>query len=103
MKEAEANSATTATGLLDVPPIPQTRAEAKRIRGELDTLLTQQLGKYASEDTRKALGDLRAKDSRTDPTFKQVRKISERFEEALDAMFFENALLGPLTRKYGVF
>jgi hypothetical protein len=46
---------------------------------------------------------LRAKDSRTDPTFQQVRKISERFEKALNAMFFENRLLGPLTRKYGVF
>jgi predicted nucleotidyltransferase len=51
MKEAEANPARTATRLLDVPPIPQTRAEAKRVRDELDTLLTDQLGKYASEDT----------------------------------------------------
>jgi predicted nucleotidyltransferase len=61
------------------------------------------LSMLADDRTRKALGELRAKDSRTDPTFKQVRKISERFEEALDAMFFENSLLGPLTRKYGVF
>jgi len=45
MKEVEANSATTATGLLDVPPVPQTRAEAKRVRDELDSLLTEQLGK----------------------------------------------------------
>lgn len=52
---------------------------------------------------RKALGELRAKDSRTDPTFKQIRKVSEQFERALDLMFFENTLLGPLTRKYGVF
>jgi len=51
MKEAEANPATTATRLLDVPPMPQKRAEAKRVRDELDTLLTEQLGKYASEDT----------------------------------------------------
>lgn len=33
----------------------------------------------------------------------QVRKISETFEKALDAMFFENPILAPLTRKYGVF
>ena len=53
------------------------------------------LAMLADEGIRKALAELRAKDSRTDPTFKQVRKISERFEKALDAMFFENALLGP--------
>jgi len=57
----------------------------------------------ANEETRKALAELRAKDSRTDATFKQVRAISERFEKALDAIFFENPVLGPLTRKYGVF
>jgi UTP:GlnB (protein PII) uridylyltransferase len=51
MKEAEVNSATTTTRLLDTPPIPQTRSGAKRAREELDTLLTEQLGKYASEDT----------------------------------------------------
>ena len=61
------------------------------------------LSMLADEGIRKALAELRAKDSRTDPTFKQVRKISERFERALDAMFFENPLLEPLTRKYGVF
>jgi len=31
--------------------MPQARAAAKRIRDELDSLLTQELGKYASEDT----------------------------------------------------
>lgn len=61
------------------------------------------LGMLADEGIRKSLSELRAKDSRTDPTFQQVRKISGRFEKALDAMFFENSLLGPLTRKYGVF
>jgi hypothetical protein len=61
------------------------------------------LSMLADERTRKALAELRAKDSRTDPTFKQVRRVSERFEKALDAMFFENVLLGRLTRKYGVF
>jgi hypothetical protein len=61
------------------------------------------LSMLADEGIREALAELRAKDSRTDPTFKQVRKISERFERALDAMFFENHLSGPLIRKYGVF
>jgi len=55
------------------------------------------------EKTRQDLTELRAKDSRTDATFKQVREISETFEKALDAMFFENPILAPLTRKYGVF
>jgi predicted nucleotidyltransferase len=55
------------------------------------------------EKTRQDLAELRAKDSRTDATFKRVREISETFEKALDAMFFENPILAPLTRKYGVF
>lgn len=92
MKKAEANSATTATRLLDTRPIPQTRGEAQKVCEELE-----------DERIRKSLGELRAKDSRTDPTFQQIRKISGRFEKALDAMFFENSLLGPLTRKHGVF
>lgn len=53
------------------------------------------LSMLADDGIRKALGQLRAKDSRTDPAFKQVRKMSERFEKALDAMFFENALWDP--------
>jgi hypothetical protein len=57
----------------------------------------------ADDAIRKALKELRAKDSRTDATFQEIRKISERFERALDAIFFENPLLAPLTRKYGVF
>jgi predicted nucleotidyltransferase len=61
------------------------------------------LAVLGDEQTRKALADLRAKDSRTDAAFKQIKKISERFEKALDAMFFENPILAPLTRKYGVF
>src|SRR5437660_1841267 len=51
MNEAGTNSATTPSGFLDAPPMPQARADAKRIREELDSLLTQELGKYASEDT----------------------------------------------------
>jgi predicted nucleotidyltransferase len=55
------------------------------------------------ENNRHALEQLRASDSRTDPTFKRIRKLSETFEHALDNIFFENELIAPLTRKYGVF
>jgi hypothetical protein len=50
-----------------------------------------------------ALENLRSEHSRTDETFKRVRKISEVFGNALDYIFFENKLIAPLTRKYGVF
>ena len=50
-----------------------------------------------------ALERLRARDSRTDVTFQEVRKVSARFEGALSEIFFDNPLLAPLTRKYGVF
>jgi predicted nucleotidyltransferase len=52
---------------------------------------------------RKKLEDLRSEDSRTDPTFKRVRKISQSFEHALDHIFFKNPHIRPLIRKYGVF
>jgi hypothetical protein len=57
----------------------------------------------ADEKSRGTLAEFRATDSRTDATYKQVRKISETFEKGLDAMFFENPILAPLTRKYGGF
>jgi predicted nucleotidyltransferase len=53
--------------------------------------------------SRDALDKLRASDSRTDPTFKRIRSVSEAFEHALDNIFFENKLIAPLTREYGVF
>jgi predicted nucleotidyltransferase len=53
--------------------------------------------------SREALENLRASDSRTDPTFRHVTDISKAFEHALDHIFFENSQLAPLTRKYGVF
>jgi predicted nucleotidyltransferase len=53
--------------------------------------------------SREALKAVRSSDSRTDPTFQRVRKISEAFEGALDHIFFENPQIKPLTRKYGVF
>jgi len=55
------------------------------------------------ETSRTALDDLRSEESRTDPTFQRIRKISEVFEHALDYIFFENKQIAPLTRKYGVF
>lgn len=51
MKETVTNSATELSGLLDAPPMPEARAAAKRVRDELDSVLTQELGKYASADT----------------------------------------------------
>jgi predicted nucleotidyltransferase len=53
--------------------------------------------------SREALNVLRAADSRSDPTFKKVRKIGEVFQHSLDYIFFENPKIAPLTRKYGVF
>jgi predicted nucleotidyltransferase len=68
------------------------------------------LGAYAEfltilddEKSRDDLENLRASDSRTDTTFKRIRKVSQAFEKALDVLFFENPNLAPLTRKYGVF
>jgi len=55
------------------------------------------------KNSREALDKLRAEDSRTNPTFKSVREISQAFERALDLLFFVNSKLAPLTRKYGVF
>jgi len=52
---------------------------------------------------RDALDNLRAEDSRTDPLFKRLRSLSEKFDHALNNIFFENQLISPLTRKYGVF
>ena len=56
-----------------------------------------------SKTDRKALEKLRSEDSRTDRTFKRVRKVSEAFEHALDYIFFENEQVAPLARKYGLF
>jgi predicted nucleotidyltransferase len=55
------------------------------------------------EKARESLEELRAEDSRTDPTFIRVKEISRTFQESLDHIFFENESLKPLTRKYGVF
>jgi predicted nucleotidyltransferase len=73
------------------------------ISKDLFSAYSEFLKMLTDDAIRKALKELRAKDSRTDATFQEIRKISERFERALDAIFFENPLLAPLTRKYGVF
>jgi predicted nucleotidyltransferase len=70
---------------------------------ELFAAYAEFLGLLDNEQSREALKALRSADSRTDPTFKQVRKISGAFEHALDHIFFENPTVAPLTRKYGVF
>lgn len=53
--------------------------------------------------SRDSLGTLRSTDSRTDEVFQKVRKFGEAFEHAIDQIFFENASIAPLTRKYGLF
>ncbi len=70
---------------------------------ELFVAYAEFLGLLDNEKSREALKALRSADSRTDPTFKHVRKISVAFEHALDHIFFENPTVAPLTRKYGVF
>ena len=64
---------------------------------------TEFLKLLSDEKSRKALENLKSSDSRTDPTFRQIREISTVFEGALDHIFFKNKLIEPLTRKYGVF
>ena len=73
------------------------------IAEQLFTAYAEFLHVLCNDKKRKALEDLRAKDSRTDATFQEIRGISERFECALNEIFFENPRLAPLTRKYGVF
>jgi hypothetical protein len=78
--------------------------------GVPDTTAKELFGAYSEflallndEKSRCALKALRASESRTDATFRQIRDISRAFENALDQIFFENPYLAPLTRKYGVF
>lgn len=53
--------------------------------------------------SRSELEELKASDSRTDAVFKRIKAISAVFDRSLDHIFFENVLINPLTRKYGVF
>ena len=52
---------------------------------------------------REALESLKSEHSRADATFQEVRQMSEIFEKCLNNIFFENKLIAPLTKKYGVF
>lgn len=75
----------------------------KAIGEELFASYAEFLEIIDDEGNRHALEGLRASDSRIDPTFKRIRNLSKTFEHALDNIFFENKLIAPLTRKYGVF
>jgi hypothetical protein len=57
----------------------------------------------SDSEKRQHLKDLRAKDSRTDPVFKEVIAVSDQFADALHQIFFKADALSPLTEKYGVF
>jgi hypothetical protein len=61
------------------------------------------LGMLDDDNIRDKLERLRAENVSGDATFKQVREISRQFQAALDSIFFENKLIWPLTKKYGVF
>lgn len=76
---------------------------SKNVGEELFRAYAEFLMILDNQPSRDQLEELRAADSRTDPVFKRVRKISEAFERALDLLFFENPEIAPLTRKYGVF
>jgi hypothetical protein len=57
----------------------------------------------ADPQKREHLKNLRAEQSRTDPVFKEVTTVSDRFADAVHEIFFKNEALSPLTEKYGVF
>lgn len=61
------------------------------------------LGMLDDDNIREKLEKLRAENASGDSTFKRVREISRQFQAALDSIFFENKLIWPLTKKYGVF
>ncbi len=61
------------------------------------------LGMLSDENTRGHLDDLRAEDATEDAIFSEVRQVGRDFQASLDVIFLENELLGPLTKKYGVF
>jgi len=76
---------------------------AKSLGNEIFGAYAEFLTILDDKKSREQLENLRAAESRTDPTFKRVRRISQAFEQSLDLLFFENPKLAPLTRKYGVF
>lgn len=76
---------------------------SERIARQLFNAYAEFLGLLDDKPTRDALNSLRSENSRTDEAFKKVRQFGSSFEQALDHIFFENASIAPLTRKYGVF
>ena len=74
-----------------------------QIAEQLFSAYAEFLSMLSDEATRKALDDLRAKDSERKRDVWENTKISEQFEVALGEIFFRNSRLAPLTRKYGVF
>jgi predicted nucleotidyltransferase len=76
---------------------------SKAIGAELFKAYSEFLTLVDDKYHRDELDRLRAEDSRTNPTFKRIKEISQAFEHALDLLFFENINLAALTRKYGVF
>ena len=73
------------------------------IAKELFDSYTEFLSVLDDRSAREALKNLRSENSRTDPTFQRIRKISEAFKRSLDHIFFDNKQIAPLTREYGVF
>lgn len=61
------------------------------------------LGILDDKKNREALDGLHSADSRTDSLFKEIREISDVFQRSLDHIFFDNTLVAPLTKRYGVF
>jgi predicted nucleotidyltransferase len=61
------------------------------------------LGILNDAKNRERLQALRAEESRRDPLFAEVRRISDKFQNGLDRFFFEDKNIGPLTKRYGVF
>ena len=57
----------------------------------------------SNKEIREHLKKLKAEESRKDEIFSKMQVISAEFEDALHNIFFENDILAPLTRKYGVF
>jgi predicted nucleotidyltransferase len=70
---------------------------------QLLTAYAEFLDLLDNKPSRDSLSALRSDDSRTDIVFDKVRQFGTSFEQALDRIFFENPLIAPLTRKYGVF
>jgi len=61
------------------------------------------IGMMSDKDARSQLKTMSARESRTNPIFGEVRRISKNFEAGLHSFFFKNQRLKPLTEKYGVF